>query len=981
MQTLAAFFFCLLTSIAAVAQTPIAHTDTLQLFSRTIAATPRVIENHIIDTTQTSSFYHQPALSESPLTVSGYKTLSITNGTSSALLFEQEMDLLIHGELTSGVYLESKLHDRNMPTGAQGNTQSLNDIDRLYLKLNGEHFSAILGDIQISHTMQEYTALSQLSRGADLQFYSSLYNGHISYGNKSTTHHTTLLQGTDDLQSQFQLYSKEGGFVSLVLGSESVWINGNAMSSPTDYTIEYGTGVILFSSKHLISSKDFITISYEYTLPELQSQTFALSNSATFSSISLTAGVIYSGNDKDQPNGTPLTTSQKELLSTDTFSDSITAPQSHLVTGVTADATLKNRWYFHNEVSFSEQDSNSITPHSKKRGWLYSLLYTSDSNSHKPKLPIRATYTGFYKDHTYQTFVELFEEQQFKNMWGFSTPRSAFKSDHLSLEWHPSTHTHVSTSWAYANASTPQQKSTSINSERYSASLNHQSRSATLTSEIIHTMIHGTALTPEYSLFKKVQQLSRTSHTFSAQLLPWQVAPFVESRMAYYTTPSSNRLFTSTVSTGVHYNKPSLELTTKVTHHQIRTTLPPTSHLTDSTQALEFSQSLTITPTAWWNSSGSLSMRKYATRTLGNGIFWSTLSEHSLSTPHNLLTSQLSYSLENGTNQSWIPYYEKVPEGTGTIQYDSTTKEYVEGVDGGDYIYRGDIRDTLSSGSTRYSLSTSLSVILNPGVLISHGLLHDITLSGLYRWSQQDSSTQNFYPHFNPEPLIQSGLDGEQLFESTLQWTHPQHTAHWAYTYTNHHTTETNTLSPTPSSLPNSLSATLTSHTLKGWGAIISKLWLYPFMQFSNRSRLDHSTLTPTPLYSFDREDYKGEFQYRYSQSITPLIGFHYAQTIGTYQSFETITDMYTLIYNLTIQPQKDITIEAGGSSINTVSTTQTKQIAHWSDNFAPGWTHRLNAQVSINLEEFLTLSFNYLYRIEPGKDFQSLNAQARAYF
>ncbi|MGL1902845.1 MAG: hypothetical protein OCC49_11960 [Fibrobacterales bacterium] len=982
MQFLAVIFLCVLSSLPIVAQTSKPQLDTLEHFSRTAATTPRVIERRIIDTTQSATLNQHPSLSISPLTVSGYKTLSITNGSGSTLLFEQEMDLLIHGELSPGVYLESKLHDRNMPMVAQGNTQSLNDIDKLYLKLTGAHFSATLGDIQINHTTQEFTALSQLSRGANIQFHSSHFNSHMSYGSKSTAHHTTLFYGSNDLQTRFQLYSKEGSFVSIVPGSESVWVNGHLMSPQEDYSLEYGTGVIYFSSKHLISSKDFITISYEYILSDLQSQTFALSNSITHSILSLTAGIIYSGTDKDQPNGTPLTPSEKYLLSTDSFSDTITAPQSHLLTGVTADATIHNRWYFHNEVSFSEQDSNSITPHSQKRGWLYSLLYTSDSSRHKPKLPVRATYKGFYKDHSYQTFIEFFEEQQFKNMWGFSIPRGSFKSDNISLEWYPSAHTSISTGWAYANASSPLQNITNnSNSERYSSSLKHQSRSASLMSEVTHTMIYGTAITPEYSLFRNTPHLTRTGHTLSAKLLTWSLVPFVDSRMAYYTAPTSTRLFTSTISTGAHYTKPSIEFISTATHHQIRTTLPTTKRLTDSTQALEFSQSIVLNPTPWWNSSGTLNMRKHSTRTIGSGLFWSTSSEHSLSTPNNLVTSQFSYSLENGTDQSWIPYYEKVPEGTGTIRYDSTSKEFVEGVDDGDYIYRGDIRDTLTSGSTRYSLSTSLSIALNPGALISQGILHDIFLSGLYRWSQQDSTTQNFYPLFDPQPLIQSGLDGEQFFESTVQWTHPKHTSHWAYTYTNHHRTETNTLTPMTSSLPNSLSATLSSHTLKGWGKLFTKLWLYPFIQFSNRSRLDHSTLSPTTLYSFAREDYKGELQYRFSPAITPLVGFHFAQTTGTYQSVETITDMYTLIYTLTIQPKKEITIEAGGSSVNTVSTTQTKYIAHWSDNFSPGWTHRLTAQASVNLEEFLTLSCNYLYRIEPGKDFQSLHAQARAYF
>lgn len=208
------------------------------------------------------------APASSALRVGGSKTFAISLGSDRDLSLEQSLRVNISGQVSPDVEVVALLSDQSSPLQPEGDTQTLEEIDKVLVEIRGKRAIATLGDYEISYTEGELGRFERKLQGAKgtAQFPGAEVTvaGAVSKG----TFRTMTFSGVEGKQGPYQLTDDQGGADIIVLaGTERVWVDGEKMTrgQNNDYVIEYGNGEITFTMHRLITTESRIVVDYEYS--------------------------------------------------------------------------------------------------------------------------------------------------------------------------------------------------------------------------------------------------------------------------------------------------------------------------------------------------------------------------------------------------------------------------------------------------------------------------------------------------------------------------------------------------------------------------------------------------------------------------------------------------------------------------------------------------------------------------------------------
>lgn len=196
----------------------------------------------------------------------------VTFGNNQGSSVQSSMDLQITGKLSKDVSVLASISDHNLPIQADGYTQTLEEFDRIYMQLNIKEKSIIkAGHLDLLDENTYFGKYQRRSMGIAFQSNFGKENKtyfDISGGVARSEFHRIRFQGVEGNQGPYRLTGKNGeNFITIISGSEQVFIDGILMKrgENLDYTINYNTGEITFTSFRPIFRQNFITISYNYT--------------------------------------------------------------------------------------------------------------------------------------------------------------------------------------------------------------------------------------------------------------------------------------------------------------------------------------------------------------------------------------------------------------------------------------------------------------------------------------------------------------------------------------------------------------------------------------------------------------------------------------------------------------------------------------------------------------------------------------------
>ena len=207
------------------------------------------------------------------LTKNGSISRGINFGNNQDMVVNSNLNLQISGKLTKDIEVSLAATDNNIPVQPEGNTQQLQEFDKVFIQLKDKKSKLIVGDYQMQkpngYFLNFYKRAQGLyftndydiAKGAVLK---STVSGAITGGRFARN----VIFGTENNQGPYRLTGADNELYIVVLsGTERVYINGLQLKrgQENDYVIDYNSGQITFTARQLITKDKRIEVEFQYS--------------------------------------------------------------------------------------------------------------------------------------------------------------------------------------------------------------------------------------------------------------------------------------------------------------------------------------------------------------------------------------------------------------------------------------------------------------------------------------------------------------------------------------------------------------------------------------------------------------------------------------------------------------------------------------------------------------------------------------------
>jgi hypothetical protein len=250
---------------------------------------------------------------------------ALSFGNNQDVSFNSNFNLQLDGELGDSIHLTGAITDNTIPFQPEGNTQQLNEFDRVYLKLSRKKTNLIAGDFEVfkpnAYFMNFYKRVQGLQVNTEQQLSKNiLYKISVSGAIAKGKYVRNIIIPIEGNQGPYKLTGPNGEQFFIVLAnSEKVHIDGVQMQrgEELDYTIDYNTGEVVFMPRRLITKDMRVTIEFEFSDKNFLNSLIYVNNEWKIKNkLSVRFNAFSNQDSKNQPILQTLDSSQKYFLST-----------------------------------------------------------------------------------------------------------------------------------------------------------------------------------------------------------------------------------------------------------------------------------------------------------------------------------------------------------------------------------------------------------------------------------------------------------------------------------------------------------------------------------------------------------------------------------------------------------------------------------------------------------------------------------------
>lgn len=198
----------------------------------------------------------------------------INFGNSQDLSVNSTLNMQLSGDISPNLKMMASLSDDNIPIQADGNTNKLQEFDRLFIQLYNDDFKLIAGDFWMKKPHGYFMTYNKRAQGLMGEYRSYLDEEKTKswkvYGGGAFSKgkfNRQLIQGVEGNQGPYRLRGAENEtFIIVLAGTERVFLNGIELErgQEYDYVMNYNTSEIAFTPRRPIDKDSRIIVEFQY---------------------------------------------------------------------------------------------------------------------------------------------------------------------------------------------------------------------------------------------------------------------------------------------------------------------------------------------------------------------------------------------------------------------------------------------------------------------------------------------------------------------------------------------------------------------------------------------------------------------------------------------------------------------------------------------------------------------------------------------
>jgi hypothetical protein len=288
------------------------HRTLVQQYDDRFKDTVSIVKNKSVDLTSKGIFGKE-------LKSSGTLLRGFSLGTNKDLAVNSGLRLQLSGKISNDIEIIAALTDENTPIQPEGNTERLEELDKVFIEIKHKNASAVFGDYNYSTNIGEFGKVNRKLQGVLGKINIDNYGGSFSFATSRGKFNSMQISGIDGVQGPYRLLGVDNeNDIIIIAGSEKVYLDGKLLKRGENnhYTIEYSNGEITFTPKILLTSLSRLIIDFEYTNRQYARNILGANASANFfdNKLKIQLNALQEGDNKNSPIDIALSDIDKEIL-------------------------------------------------------------------------------------------------------------------------------------------------------------------------------------------------------------------------------------------------------------------------------------------------------------------------------------------------------------------------------------------------------------------------------------------------------------------------------------------------------------------------------------------------------------------------------------------------------------------------------------------------------------------------------------------
>lgn len=239
-------------------------------------------------------------------------------GNTQNLSVNSSLNLNLEGKLSDDLNIRASITDQDIPFQPEGNTQQLQDFDKVFIQLYNNDFSVIGGDVVFENGDTRFLKYRKNVLGGTVDYFTKSSRTSVGASSAKGQFASVPIKIKEGVYGPYQVPPPDNlGFVIIIANSEKVYLDGKLLirGFDNDYTIDYNQAEIEFTSNILLTAYSRIRVDYEYAVRSYGRSIIMASHEQDLGKVKLGVNFYQEKDNKNKSLFRQLSDNDKQILS------------------------------------------------------------------------------------------------------------------------------------------------------------------------------------------------------------------------------------------------------------------------------------------------------------------------------------------------------------------------------------------------------------------------------------------------------------------------------------------------------------------------------------------------------------------------------------------------------------------------------------------------------------------------------------------